>query len=90
MQHLTLPKDAVSVVSVDHRVTRIEFFQRKEEARSGRENSFSPVELDLSDYFEIILAESVPKRGNSKRIFEGLEGRSDGGDPYVPPLRDRM
>lgn len=78
MQHLTLPKDAVSVVSVDHRVTRIEFFQRKEEARSGRENSFSPVELDLSDYFEIILARSVPKRGNSKRIFEGLEGRSDG------------
>lgn len=43
VQHLTLPKDAVSVVSVDHRVTRIEFFQRKEEARSGRENSFSPV-----------------------------------------------
>lgn len=32
VQHLTLPKDAVSVVSVDHRVTRIEFFQRKEEA----------------------------------------------------------
>lgn len=68
-------------------------FREKEEAKLGAGKFVLVgviVDFDLSDYFEIILAGSLPKRGNSKRIFKGLEGRSDGGGRVRTPLRDRM